>query len=149
MPASGKKEVMSEAEIEQRRQAGMKKATHGAYAFRDRGEAALEAGGRTRLSELREIVKDRDGVLHLMQEKAADAVMIFEIVQSHVAGEAKSGRPLDRIPVLKSLPAFMNSMQRALSALIALMPREGDRLDADVILKAVKEGKNDNETTDG
>ena len=36
MPASGKKNVMSQAEIEQRQSAGTK---HGVYALRDRGEA--------------------------------------------------------------------------------------------------------------
>ena len=148
MPASGTREVMSEAELKQRSEAAMKNTTHGAYAFRDRGEAALEASGRTRLSELREIVKEREGLIQIMAEKTADSILLFEIVQSYVAGEVKAGKPLSEIPVLKSLPAFMNSMQRALSALISLMPRDGDLLDADVVLRAVKDGRNDNENTD-
>jgi len=135
----------SKEEIEQRQQAAR---THGAYAFRDRGEAALEQSGRTRLSELREIVKERAGLMQIMAEKTADSILLFEIVQSYVAKEVKDGKPLDKIPVLKSLPAFMNSMQRAISALINLMPREGDLLDANAVLQAVKDSKNDDETTD-
>jgi len=64
MPYSGKG---TEAEIEQREQAAR---THGAYAFQKRGEAALERPARSRLEELKEQVRDRDGVLTLMQERA-------------------------------------------------------------------------------
>jgi hypothetical protein len=136
---------MSDAEILQRSEAGMQSKRHGAYAFRDRGEAALEPSGRTRLAELREYVKDRGGVLELIQEKAADCVLIFEIVQSHVAREVKNGVPLDQIPALRSLPAFMNSMNRALTALITLMPKDGETLDAGMVLDAVRKGKDEEE----
>jgi hypothetical protein len=111
----------SKEEVEQRQQAALK---HGAYAFRDRGEQALEPGGRTRLAELREQVQDRQGVIELAQEKCADSVLLFEIVQSYVAGEVKKGTPLVDIPALKVLPAFMNSMQRALATLLATMPKD-------------------------
>jgi hypothetical protein len=141
MPASGKKEEMSDAEIEQRIIAGQKRATHGAYAFRDRGEEALQPSNRTRLAELREVVQDRQGVLDLMQEKCADSVLLFEIVQSHIAREIKKGRSLDNIPSVKALPAFMNSMQRALKDLISLMPSNDGAIDVDKVLKAVKHEK--------
>jgi hypothetical protein len=135
---------LSDAEIEQRRQAGYSKKTHGAYAFQDRGEAALEPTGRTRLMELREHVRSRDGVLDLLQQKAADSVLIFELVQSYVAEEVREGKPLDEIKALKALPAFMNSMQRALTSLISLMPDDKDLLNlSDAIIKAV----NNDQTT--
>jgi hypothetical protein len=128
----------SEEEIEQRRNAAKK---HGAYAFRDRGEQALEPTGRTRLAELREQVQDHDGLLSLMQEKAADSVLLFELLQSYVAEEVKNGAPLGEIAALNKLPAFFNSMQRALTGLIALMPASKDEamtLELDRIRAAVE-----------
>ncbi len=128
----------SEAEIKQRQQAPVK---HGAYAFRDRGEQALEPSGRTRLAELREKVQDRQGVLNLLEEKAADAVLLFEIVQSYVAGEVKQGVPLGNIPAIKVLPAFFNSMERALLALNSLMPDDSAPVSAELekIRKVIEE----------
>jgi hypothetical protein len=99
--------------------------THGAYAFRDHGEQALEPAGRTRLAELREVVQDRQGLLSVMQEKCADGILLFELVQSYVASEVKKGVPLAEIDAMKSLPAFYNSMQRAMATLMSLMPANG------------------------
>ena len=142
MPKPGYKQTMTEDAIRERQEASK---VHGAYAFQKRGEAALETTGRTRLAELREIVKDRDGVLSLLQEKCADTVLIFELVQSYVAGQVKAGRPLDSIPAVRSLPAFANSMNRALNALIALMPDNSDAIDAASILEEVRRHKDDNQ----
>ncbi|RPH75944.1 hypothetical protein EHM76_00435 [bacterium] len=128
---------MSTEELEQRQEAAR---THGAYAFEKRGEQALDNTGRSRIAELREIVQNRQGVLSLMQEKAADAVLMFEIVQAHVAKEAKAGKSISDISALKQLPAFMNSMQRALSSLLSLMPDDKNALDiAGTITKAMEE----------
>jgi hypothetical protein len=129
---------VSEAQRQQRQEAPLK---HGAFAFQSRGESALKPEGRTRLMELRDQVQDRDGVLGIMQEKAADSVLLFELVQSFVAGQVKMGVPLGDITALKSLPAFFNSMQRALTSLISIMPKETDAIDADKVLKAVRDGK--------
>lgn len=124
--------------IEQRRQAGRNSKRHGADAFRMRGESALEPSGRTRLAELREQVQHRAGALALFQEKAADSVLLFELVQSYVADEVRAGKPLGEIPALTRLPAFMNSMQRALNILIGLMPDEPEYLDlGEAISRAV------------
>jgi hypothetical protein len=129
---------LTDAQIEQRRQAGSKSKVHGTYAFRDNGEKALEPSGRTRLMELREQVQTREGLLDIMQQKAADSVLLFELLQSHVAGEVKAGKPLNEIPALNKLPAFMNSMQRALSSLVSLMPDDKGLLNlSDAIIKAV------------
>ena len=101
MPYSGEG---TEAEIEQRRDAAR---THGAYAFRDRGEQALEQPQRSRLEELKEQVRERTGVLQLMQERAANAVMMTELVTSYIAREVKMGVPLSQIGAVRSLPAFL------------------------------------------
>jgi hypothetical protein len=120
--------------IEQREQAARK---HGAYAYQARGEAALEPTGRTRLVELREQVQSREGVIDIMRQKAADSVLLFELVQSFVAGEVKAGTQLDEIKALKSLPAFMNTMQRALASLLDVMPDDTDRGDITTILQGI------------
>lgn len=108
--------------------AGNQKAvTHGAYAFQAHGEQALEPSGRSRLVELREVVQDKPGLLAVAQEKVADSILLFELVQSFVASEVKKGKPLGDIPVLKTLPAFANSMQRALAFLWSIMPDDERR----------------------
>lgn len=140
MPASGNIDVMSEAEIKQRQQATRK---HGAYAFQARGEAALDQPQRSRLQELKEQVKDRDGVLELMQERAANSVMVTELVMSHVAREVKQGKALAQIKILRALPAFMNTAQRALKDLIREMPEGEGISDVDTVLQAVRRGKED------
>jgi hypothetical protein len=106
---------------------------HGAYSFRAHGESALSESGRSRLAELREQVQDRTGLLALMEEKAADAVLLFEIVQSYVAGQVKQGVPLGEIPALNRLPAFANSMQRALANLWAIMPNDNAMANEELI----------------
>jgi hypothetical protein len=105
---------------------------HGAYAFRDHGEQALEPSGRSRLVELREIVQDKPRLLALVQEETANTVMLFEIVQSYVAQEVKKGVPLAEIPALKTLPAFANTMQRALANLWAIMPGDNSHASAEL-----------------
>jgi hypothetical protein len=120
---------VSDAQLEQRQTAPLK---HGAYSFRDRGAQALKPEGRTRLMELRDQVQDREGVLTIMQEKAADSVLLFELVQSYVAREVKAGTDLTEIPGLKMLPAFFNSMQRALTTLLANIPNDSVPVNAEL-----------------
>jgi hypothetical protein len=117
---------------------------HGADAYKAHGEKALDHSGRTRLMELREQVENREGVLSLMQQKAADAVLLFELVQGYVAGEVKAGTPLGDIPALARLPAFMNSMQRALTTLITLMPKEDERIDLNELLRPYRQDDDEN-----
>jgi hypothetical protein len=122
--------------------------THGAFAFQRHGEQALRPEGRTRLMELRDQVKERESLLILLQEKAADATLLFELVQSHVAHEVKMGTPLAEIPAIKILPAFFNSMQRALTTLIGMMPKDRGPLDEGKILEELKHGDEENNGTD-
>jgi urease gamma subunit len=93
------------------------------------------------MQELREQVRDRSGVLDLIQENAAKAVMMVELVTSFVANQKMSGVPLDEIPALRILPSFMNSAQRALKDLISLMPSNEGAIDVDKVLEAVRHGQ--------
>ena len=131
---------MSKEEHKQRQQAARK---HGAYAFQARGEAALDKPQRSRLQELKDQVQNRDGVLELMQERAANSVMVTELVMSHVAREVKQGKPLAQITILRALPAFMNTAQRALKDLIHEMPEGEGISDVDTVLQAVRRDKED------
>jgi len=138
MPYSGEG---TEAELEQRQQAAK---THGAYAFERRGEVALNQTGRSRLQELKDQVKDREGVLVLMQERAANAVMMVELITSYIAKEHKEGKPLSRIKTLGSLPAFMNTAQRALKDLLTVLPDDDRMIDiGEKIAKMVEEHEQD------
>jgi hypothetical protein len=138
MPASGKKDVMSEAELEQRHQASRK---HGAYSFKDNGVRVLDHQGRSRLQEIKEQLETRQGVVDMMQERTANAVMLVELVTSYVAKEHKAGIPLDEIPVFRSLPAFMNSAHRQIKDLLDAMPNDGEVLD---LAEHVKRAMGDN-----
>ena len=138
MPAS-KTEGLTDSEIDQRQQAAK---SHGAYAFERRGEIALNQTGRSRLQELKDQVQDRQGVLALMQERAANSVMMVELITSYIAKEHKSGKPLSHIKPLGSLPAFMNTAQRALKDLLSVMPDDKQVLDiGESITKAMEENE--------
>lgn len=121
---------------------------HGAYSFRDHGEAALDKPKRTRFVELQEQVKSRSGVLELMQEQAANTVLMCEIITSFIAKEHRAGIPLTEIPILNKLAAFQNSSQRSLRDLLAVMPKDSyksaelERLQ-DVILNGGDNGKSE------
>lgn len=107
-------------DLEQRQQAAR---THGAYAIQARGEEALTDEQRPLLVELREKVQDRDGVLELMKEHAAKAVLIANLMTSYAVEKHQAGVPLEDIAVLGKLPAFYNTAQRALKDLISELPQ--------------------------
>jgi hypothetical protein len=119
----------SEKEIEQRQKAARK---HGAYAFLGRGEAALEPVQRSRLQELREQVQTKDGIVEILQDRAANAVMMVEVVTSYIASQIEAGKTLEKIDVLGKLPAFMNSAQRSLKDLIEHLPEQNETYSAEL-----------------
>jgi hypothetical protein len=132
MPASGNN---TEAELEQRQQAAV---THGAYAFQHRGEVALEPAGRTRLAEIREQVQDRQGLIDLLEERTAQAVLTCELVESHIVEEVHNGKRITEIPALAKLPAFWNSAQRHLSTLLGVKADTDPALDITDLLQGAK-----------
>jgi hypothetical protein len=114
----------SEAEIAQRVKAAQANAKHGAYAFQARGDDALTPTGRSRHSELRELVQSREGIIELLQQRAADAVMVCEMAISYVAKQTQDGHTLADIPVMRTLPVYQNSAVRALHTLAEMMPKD-------------------------
>jgi hypothetical protein len=134
MSASGKKDVMSEAELRQRSEAAQANVTHSAYAYQTQGEKALQPAGRSRLIELREATHDRQKLLELLQEKAADSVLIFELIESYVIREhVEKKLAIVDIPVVKYLPAFFNSLERAIKDLLYLMSDNSAPVSAELV----------------
>jgi hypothetical protein len=148
MPASGKKEEMSVQELLQRSEAGKKSTTHGAYAFRDRGEAALTNTGCSRLAELQDQVNERSSAIELMKEFTAKSVLIAELALGYVSTKRKEGVELDKLAIFRALPAFLNSAARSLKDLIALLPDDKDVLDEEAILQSLKDKTANEETKD-
>ena len=112
---------LTEKELKQRQDAAKK---HGIYSYRDRGSQALDPQGRSRLQEISEQMRSRQGVEAMLQERASHAVMLVELATAYVAEQHEAGTPLDQIAVFKSLPAFMNSAHRQIRALLDVMPAE-------------------------
>ena len=123
--------------IEHLRQAARK---HGAYAIEERGEAAMDRPQRSRYVELQEQLQDREGVVAALVDQAAKLLVMVEAAQSYVAGQAKAGYPLGDIPLLRSLPAFWNSANRALLAVLANLPSDEDqRMDITTLLRGSRD----------
>jgi hypothetical protein len=134
MPYSGKG---TDAEIEQRQTAAK---THGVFAFRDRGPSALEPEQRGKYVELQEQLSSRPGAIDALREQAIQTMLLAEIAQSYCVTEYKSGKSLDDIALLRALPAFWNSANRALKTYLDILPIDKDVLDlGEAITKAVKE----------
>jgi hypothetical protein len=139
VPASGKKDEMSETELQQRSDAGQKSTDHGVYAFRDRGEAALTDTGRSRLAVLQEQVGERSTAIELLKEFTAKSVLIAELAMGYVSTKRSEGVELDKLAVFRALPAFLNTAARTLKDLIALLPNDKDILDEEAILQSLKD----------
>lgn len=111
MPASGVKDEMTEAEIEQRHKSNLK---HGVSAFQARGEAALKPEQRSTYAILREQISSGEGTVEALKEQAAQTMMLAQIAQSYVVSEYQKKKNLDDIPLLSRLPLFWNSANRAM-----------------------------------
>ena len=105
----------------QRQEASKK---HGVYSVRDRGQEAMTTPQRSRLQEIKEQLETRQGVKDMMQERTSHAVLLVELASAYVAGLHRAGVPLDEIPLLKALPAFMNTAHRQIRDLLDVMPAE-------------------------
>ena len=132
MPASGTKDQMSQKELHQRQEAPRK---HGVYSKTMTPEKA-----RT-IATLQDQMSTRPGVLAVQNEQTAKAVQVADAAMAYVIKNYQSGTPLDRIPLVKALPAFMNTAQRALRQLHDMLPDDRDILDATSVLDAVRDGR--------
>ena len=139
MVASGKKDRMSQEELQQRMEASK---TYGVYAIRDRGEDAMTPVQKSKHAELQEQLGTRAGVIEALQDQAVNTIMLAQVAQSYCIERHRIGVPLDSISLLRALRAFWNSAGRALKNYLDTLPDEKDILDiGETIAKAVKEHK--------
>jgi len=136
MPKNNKIEGLNEAELQQRQNAAR---SHGVFALRDRGEAALDEAGRSRYAELKGQVNTRSGALELLKEHAAREILMFEIAMSYIASKKDEGVDLGDIAIYTRLPAFMNTASRTIKDLIGLLPDDRDVIDEVKILNSLKD----------
>jgi len=116
---------------------------HGIYRFRDNGSKALDQPDRSRLQEIESQLQSREGVKSMLQERAANSVLLVELATSYIAEQHRAGIPLDEIAVFRALPGFMNSCHRQVKDLLDVIPDESKVLDlAEHVQKAM--GNNGN-----
>jgi hypothetical protein len=127
-----------ETRLEQQRRAARK---HGIRAYEDRGEESLTHPQRSRLAELKDLVQDKQGVVELLKERAARAVLIIEMAEAWVEKEAQEGKTFDEIGVIRRLGTYQETARRALSDLLKALPNDKDILDITDLLKGGKSGK--------
>ena len=121
---------LTEKEINQRQIAARK---HGAYAFMARGSNALDVSGRSRLAELAELVESRQGVIGLLQERVVNAVLMCELIEGYLVTEDDNEKTIIDNAALKVLPAYMNSANRAIQALMKELPGDSAPANAEMI----------------
>jgi hypothetical protein len=101
---------------------------HSVYRLRDQGPDSLSSEQRGKYAELTEQLSTRLGAINALREQAIQTMLLAEIAQSYCVSEYKTGKVLDDIQLLRSLPAFWNSANRALKTYLDVLPKEENRL---------------------
>lgn len=138
MPASGKRDIMSQSELHQRETAPLK---HGVYAKTVTPEKAAT------LALLGDKLSTRPGVIDAMIDQAAKAVAVADLALGYVSTRHKAGVGLDSIPMARALPAFLNSAARSLAQLYGMLPDENKTFDITELLQGGG-GDDDNSAND-
>jgi hypothetical protein len=106
---------------------------HGVYRVRDHGPGALEPEQRGKYAELQDQLITRQGSIDVLREQATQTMLLAQIAQSYVVSEYKAGKSLDDIALLRSLPGFWNSANRALKTYLDVLPKDGAPMSAELI----------------
>ncbi len=106
---------------EHSRQAAKK---HGAYGVQERGKAAMTDEQLSAHAVIMKQLSDRPGVIEAIRDHAASTLLITKVVEGYISSRIKTGSSLDDIPVLKILPAFMNTATRAVALLLEYTDEE-------------------------
>ena len=115
--------MTTEAGLEQRRTAAR---THGGFAIRNRGVAALTPTERGLYAELDAQLQTRPGTLDAIRRTCVLSLLALEAVQSYCAGEITGGTDISELAAVKLLPALQNSSARLLAQWLAAMPSDGN-----------------------
>lgn len=108
---------------EQKRLAGQKGRSHGIYAIKARGEAAMTPDQRQTLRDIQESLETPEGVQQALLERVAMSTMIMSVLEDYIKSQVDEGMPLDAITILRSWPAFQNSTVRSLMHLKSMLPK--------------------------
>jgi len=116
---------------------------HSIYAFRDRGEVALDDPQRSVYIELRDQFKSEPGRLEYREHLAAHLAMMLELGFSHVGQLAEKGYPVWQSPPVARMGVYINALQRLIDHWPKDKQKAGNVLD--LIMNNQKD--NDNEQT--
>jgi hypothetical protein len=131
---TGRKTTLTEADRAQKQQASR---THGMYALENRGEAALDPEGRTRLQELRELFESEPGRVEYRKELAAHIALMLELGFSSVRETAERGGNIWKSSPVGRMGTYLNSLIR----LIDGWPKDkGELIDVTELLRGGKNG---------
>lgn len=117
----------------QREQAARK---HGAYAVKQ-----MEPAQRGRLVEITELTQDREGLVTLLRERAARAILIAEMTEAWIEKQAAAGVGWDKMTMLDRITTFQNSARLAINALLAVAPEERKNKDITEFLQGTAKDK--------
>ena len=129
--------------IAQRQDAPLK---HGVYRVRDNGPSALTTEQQGEYASLSIQLSTRQGAIDALKEQATQAMLLAQIAQSYVVTQHEAGKSLDDIALLRALPAFWNSANRALKTYLDVLPKENRRMDITDILKGGADDSKEDET---
>jgi hypothetical protein len=95
---------------------------HGVYSIRDHGDRVMTPAQRSVKAELLEQLDTREGAIAALKDQAIETFILAGVAQAYVVQQHEAGVPLDDIPLLRALPAFWNSANRALKSYIDVIP---------------------------
>ena len=101
---------------------GKNRATHGAYAIEERGEAAMTPEQRQTFTEIKASLGAPEGIVEALRERVAMGLVVVGVIERYAEEQNIAGKTPDDIPILKAWPAFQNSVVRALKQLMDTMP---------------------------
>jgi hypothetical protein len=149
MPASGTKEHMSDAELEQRGKANRR---HGAYSYRDRGDLPARLGENFDRELAKELLEHAGGdpAFQLLAQSAARRATMIELAYSWLGAEDvkvmwaenEDGHKIVKMqPILKRISSWHEGLRRDLAEL-GLTPQSRAKLglpeDSSVLEAALK-----------
>jgi len=106
--------------------------THGVYAIRDHGETAMTPDQRSTTAMPKDQLSTREGAIEALKDAAINTIMLAQVAQNYCVEEHRQGKSLDKIALLRSLPAFWNSAGRALKTYLEYIPAGTDPYDAEL-----------------
>ena len=100
--------------------------THGVRSMKDNPLSKWPEPERLLVTELADELRTPELVEEHMRFRAAQGLVILQVLETYVAQEMAAGVPLDELAILGRWPAFQNSTLRALQAVKAIADEKPD-----------------------